>query len=323
MSPLVSIIVPVYNVSDYIERCIHSVISQTYPNIQCIIVDDVTPDDSIEKCKRFIANYDGPVKFKIVHHTINRGLSAARNTGTDEATGDYIYYLDSDDDITPDCIEKLLYFAKEDETIQMVQGNYLMITDGDVKPGKSESCIISNNDDVREMFLIHRKLNEFVWNKLFKRSFIVENNLYNKEGIINEDLLWIFSVIKVLEKAILCKDTTYHYRIRKGSIATSTNSNKQGHSYFIIYDDILHNLTVGKERAELNGFLYNFAYNYAAYRRCEPKLENIFRLYMKQMRLYDCRYGTFVLSTVSFMSRYLDINVILQCLNRLRIMLNR
>lgn len=323
MNNLVSVIIPVYNVSSYIERCLNSVSSQSYNNIECIIVDDATPDDSISKCEKFVANYQGPIRFVIIHHSINRGLSAARNTGTKEASGDYVYYLDSDDDITPDCIEKLLFFVKEDETIQMVQGNYLMVTDGNVKPGKSVSCEILNNDDAREQFLIHRRLNEFVWNKLFKRSFIVDNNLYNKEGIINEDLLWIFSIIKTLKRAVLCKDITYYYRIRKGSIATSTNCKKQGYSYSIIYEEILHNLTEGKEKAELNGFLYNFAYNYAAYWRYEPKLKDILQLYMEQMRLYDCKYATFVLLTVSFMSKYLDINVILQCLNRLRLMLKR
>ena len=84
----VSIIIPVYNVSAYIERCIKSVINQTYYDIECIIVDDATPDDSITKCEQMIAAYDVPIRFSILHHQQNRGLSAARNTGTEVATGE-------------------------------------------------------------------------------------------------------------------------------------------------------------------------------------------------------------------------------------------
>ena len=95
MYPLVSVIIPVYQVSDYIERCLNSVMSQTYKNIECVLVDDVTKDDSVEKCERLIESYHGSMQFKILHHEVNRGLSAARNTGTDAATGEYIYFLDS------------------------------------------------------------------------------------------------------------------------------------------------------------------------------------------------------------------------------------
>ena len=122
MAPLVSIIVPVYNVSEYIERCIYSIISQTYSNIECIIVDDVTPDDSIEKCEKIISTYNGKIEFRIIRREENGGLSAARNTGTIASRGDYLFYIDSDDDISSDCIEKMVSFVSDDESIEMVQG---------------------------------------------------------------------------------------------------------------------------------------------------------------------------------------------------------
>ena len=83
----VAIIIPVYNVSDYIENCMMSVMNQTYDDMECIIVDDATQDDSIDKCYRMIQVYQGPIKFSILHHGKNRGLSAARNTGAEAATG--------------------------------------------------------------------------------------------------------------------------------------------------------------------------------------------------------------------------------------------
>lgn len=122
MSIKVSIIIPIYNVSDYVKRCMKSVMHQSYDNIECIVVDDCSPDDSIAKCEKMIADYHGPINFTILHHQCNRGLSAARNTGTDAATGDYILYLDSDDELTSDCIEKLVRPLLNDPTIEMVMG---------------------------------------------------------------------------------------------------------------------------------------------------------------------------------------------------------
>ena len=87
----VSIIIPVYNVSAYIERCVRSVMRQTYSHIECILVDDATQDDSIGQCKQMIAVYQGPIQFLILSHQQNRGLSAARNTATDAATGEYVF----------------------------------------------------------------------------------------------------------------------------------------------------------------------------------------------------------------------------------------
>jgi len=94
----VSIIIPLYNVKKYISDCLLSVARQTFRGkIECIIVDDCGTDNSVTLAEQFIAGYDGPIEFTMCHHNHNRGLSAARNTGIDVATGDYIYFLDSDD----------------------------------------------------------------------------------------------------------------------------------------------------------------------------------------------------------------------------------
>lgn len=224
---LVSVIIPVYQVSDYVERCLLSVISQTFTNIECIIVDDASPDDSIAKCERLLGKYDGPIKFRILHHNVNRGLSAARNTGTDAATGAYLYYLDSDDEIPLNCIEKLISYVIEDDSIEMVQGRYLRNYAGKEELGKSNEKRLLSNDEVRVQFLKWRKLNYSVWNKLLKRSFIIDNGLYNNEGIINEDLLWTFYLIRHLNNAQLVNDITYYYHIRPNSIQTGVSKKKK------------------------------------------------------------------------------------------------
>ena len=120
----VSIIMPVYQVAPYIGDCLRSVMRQTYRgSMECLIVDDGTKDGSIAIAERMIDAYEGPIQFQIQHHDENRGLSAARNTGTMLATGDYLYYIDSDDEMTEDCMEKLMAVASHDPSIEMVQGN--------------------------------------------------------------------------------------------------------------------------------------------------------------------------------------------------------
>ena len=100
----VSLIIPIYNVSRYLVRCLDSVISQTFRNIECILVDDCGADNSVNIAEDYIKGYQGPVVFKLIHHKYNRGLSAARNTGIDAACGDYLYFMDSDDAIIPETI---------------------------------------------------------------------------------------------------------------------------------------------------------------------------------------------------------------------------
>lgn len=301
---MVSVIIPVYQVSNYVERCLKSVMKQTYTDIECVIVNDATKDDSIEKCERLIEGYSGPITFIILHHNENRGLSAARNTGTDAASGNYLYYLDSDDEITPDCIEKLVSYVIKDDSIEMVQGRYLRISEGEETLGKSDDVRILSNDEARNQYLNWRKLNYAVWNKLLKRSFVVKNKLYNKEGLICEDLLWTFYLIKHLSNAQLCNDVTYYYHIRPDSILTGGSAEKKGQAYVEIFDEILYNLTLSKEQNELKGYQSTFCTVLAEYYRCVPDLRQVLRLYKKLAKQYGCWAVYFTISNVAFVSRF-------------------
>lgn len=135
----VSIIVPVYNAEPYILRCFDSMKNQTYTNIECIFVDDCSTDKSREIIKQQIAAYSGPITFKIIGNEENRGASTARNNGTYIATGDYIYYLDSDDEITENCIETLVNVAKKYPNAEIVQGNTETIPK--LKPSDRKSVV--------------------------------------------------------------------------------------------------------------------------------------------------------------------------------------
>lgn len=124
----VSIIIPVYNVKSYIEKCLQSVMSQTYQgDMECILVDDCGSDNSIKIAEETIAQYTGPISFSIIHHNVNKGLPAARNTGIKHAKGGWLFFMDSDDYISDSCIEKMIAWVEQDSSIQMVIGNTLPV----------------------------------------------------------------------------------------------------------------------------------------------------------------------------------------------------
>lgn len=315
----VSIIIPVYQVSVYIERCIKSVLNQTYQDIECIIVDDATLDDSIEKCEKCIKEYNGPIQFIIIHHGVNRGLSATRNTGTKSATGEYLYYLDGDDYISVDCIEKLVSYALEDETIEMVQGNHIRICDGEEEIKRMGYVRIADNDDARRLFYDLHHIQVYVWNKLLKRSFVVENHLYCKEGIINEDDLWSFYLLKCLRNAYLCDSVTYYYHIRPNSIMTGSDGVCVGNSFVAIYNEILDNLSEKKEREELYGHLYTFCKRYLVYFKDAAALSGTMDLYKKRAVQYRCWLMASILIFV-YLFRFIRKSIsILQKLNIIRL----
>lgn len=324
---LVSVIIPVYQVSDYVERCLKSVMSQTYTNIECIIVDDATKDDSIVKCERLIEEYNDNldlegrrVRFKILHHEVNRGLSAARNTGTKSAEGEYLFYLDSDDYIPANnCIETLIGPFKKNAGLEMVQGNCLTIRDCvERMVYKGKSLHILSNNDVRTQYLSYHHIYISVWNRLMKRSFVEKNGLYCKEGIVHEDHLWMFYLMKYLQNAYLCEAITYYHPIRPGSIVTSTDKATEGNSFQIIFDDILHHLTPDKEKFELQNYLYIFCKRYLMFVDVVPSFHHTSKLYRKRAKQYACWYVYMVLAAIGVISHFGNPSKILGWLNAMR-----
>lgn len=264
----ISIVMPVYGVSAYVERCVRSVMNQTYPNIECIIIDDATPDDSIEKCEHLLADYQGPIRFSILHHEKNRGLSAARNTGTKAATGDYVYYLDSDDELTTDCIEKLARPVLKDASIEMVMGSFVRRTEGTTAPlnlesgKKGKETELSSVEAVRDYWFSRKGINVYTWNKLIKRDFLNQHQLYFKEGILYEDILWFFYAVKYLRHFYSIPDVTYIYYRRPHSITTSMDKAKRARHFSVIYEEMVDHFTEGDSRREAKYYLRGFCFHY-------------------------------------------------------------
>lgn len=263
----ISLIIPVYQVSAYIERCLKSVIKQTYDHFECILVDDDSPDNSIAKCAQMIAEYDGPIQFRILHHEKNRGLSAARNTGLDAATGDYILFIDSDDIISNDCIEKLMTPILEDDSIEMVFGGWMMFTEGQPLTlpvnFKNKKKIFSTQKEVRDYFFNGEKhLINAAWNKLIRKSFLTQYDLRFKEGQLYEDALWTFFVLKHLSHLCSIPDVTYFYCQRDNSICSGTNKEEEARQKSILDEIVSTHFTSGDEGREaaryVNGFLHRY-----------------------------------------------------------------
>lgn len=232
----VSIIVPVYNVEDYIHKCIVSVSEQTYGGpIECILVDDCGKDNSIAIAERFIQSYEGRIQFRIIHREANGGLSAARNTGINNSTGDYLYFLDSDDYIRPDAIDLLVQLADKYVDVDMVQGGVLSVDGGKVSPYCSlkESRLPFYTHDhsfIHDVILRSNRSAATAWNRLVRKDFILQNQLYFVEGILNEDILWKFKLAQTLQSVSFLHDDIYYYVIREGSIVNN-NHYRERHAF--------------------------------------------------------------------------------------------
>lgn len=216
----VSIIIPVYNVSKYLVRCLNSVVSQSYQDLECILVDDCGKDDSVKIANDFIINYQGPISFKLLHHDHNRGLSAARNTGIKAATGEFLYFLDSDDTIVHDAIETLLNLFEKYPAIDFAQGN-ILAEDGRISSYGLKGNIPEYIYDQNEIFRIMlSEITTVAWNRLIRRDFVTKYDLYFPEGYFTEDMYWGFFIAKYAKAIAFTHKGLYVYYINEGSMMT-------------------------------------------------------------------------------------------------------
>jgi glycosyltransferase involved in cell wall biosynthesis len=205
-------------------------------------VDDGSPD----KCPQICDEYAARDNRIITIHKENGGLSNARNVGTSNATGDYIYYLDSDDELPLDSISILVNKLDEFPNSEVIMGEFQSI------PCTSNICFptetsitdyIDDNNWIREHYYrFSKRMPSNAVNKLIKKSFLTENNLYFKKGIIHEDELWSFYLAKKLSKTAFVHKQTYIRYINPNTITTSTNLSKKIEAWGIILKEIFSNL---------------------------------------------------------------------------------
>ena len=226
--PKVSVIIPVYNVEKYLERCVESIRNQTLIDIEIILVDDGSPDNCPQICDEF-AKKDSRIK---VLHKKNGGLSSARNVGLYVATGEYIGYIDSDDYAELDMFEKLYTCARKNE-VDFVMADYWRVQSDGVRKKKSldiRSGLYTKEDINQEIYpiLIMREEVDYgpllsVWHCLYKADFIKKNKLFFDEEIKwSEDCIYSAILGYQAENFYYLKDEyVYNYIQNEGTISTS------------------------------------------------------------------------------------------------------
>lgn len=269
----------------YLKRCLISVLNQTYQgSLECILVNDCTPDDSMKVVHDMLLNYTGKIEMKLLYHEKNRGLSAARNTGIRHATGDYLYFLDSDDEISLNCIETLVDSVLQYPRVDIVQGN-IIVTDPAMKwldISKSNFPVYTEDQNwIRNNML--STIPVTAWNKLIRKQFLLDYDLWFREGIIHEDSHWCLFANEHIRTIAFCTTPTYYYYINEGSIMNSVFKDKSLDSFLIILRDYLQII----KSNELKKYQLVLS-NLAAFRTSNSKLKDS-KLFLKKYRilLYD------------------------------------
>ncbi len=225
----ISVIIPVYNVEEFLEQCLDSVLNQDYKNLEIICVEDCSTDNSLQILEKY-ANLDS--RIKIIKNSCNQGLGLSRNIGFSHATGEYIHYLDSDDwleeksysrlvkklkdlELLPDILHfNFKRFDNEERTFEEVKFNKDVIFEKILNPVK-DACVYEGWE-------------RYAWLKLHKRSFLIENNIYYNDYPAMEDVEQAAQVFVKAKSLCFVDDYIVNYRTkRKGSLVlTATNNIK-------------------------------------------------------------------------------------------------
>lgn len=222
MSKKVSIIIPVFQAENTIENCLNSVVNQNYKNIDVWVIIDGSTDDSEKICNKFETEYD------FIHVVIqkNSGAASARNRGLQLATGDYVYFLDSDDEIMLNCIERLVQ--------NMVICDLLIFefqsqnTKLDVKKGNLKPEFWDKQQTLERMFNVNNRKRKpcsgYLWNKLFKLNIIKNNHIkFDQAAIMWEDMLFCCSYLVFANNILYLPEILYKYNNNSFSISHSLN----------------------------------------------------------------------------------------------------
>lgn len=208
--PLISIIIPVYNVAQFLPRCLDSVLAQTYSNWECLLVDDGSKDTSGAICDEY-ARKDG--RFK-VYHKQNGGVSSARNFALDRAQGDYVTFVDSDDWIKEDCLKDSISEMQKNELDLLQFGYERRDGNGNISYQRHYGTAVLNHTQ----YLEEGKLNVCVWGSVYRRSIIEENHLRFLDGLkLAEDQLFLCSFIVKSRRLKSLSDSYYMYFVNQGS----------------------------------------------------------------------------------------------------------
>lgn len=210
---LISVIVPIYKVEPYLDRCIRSIVEQTYKNLEIILVDDGSPDNCPAMCDAWTAKDS---RIKVVHKE-NGGLSDARNAGLAVATGEYISFIDSDDYIAPEFVAEL-YEAMAQTEADIAECATAYVDETGKVLRQRDTAPVTQMDKLEALrrLVLEDGIYQTVWNKLYRRT-VIEGILFEK-GKHHEDDFWTYQIFDRIEKLAVVDRPMYYYLQRSGSI---------------------------------------------------------------------------------------------------------
>ena len=223
--PKVSVIIPVYNVEHYIDRCLKSVIEQTLEDIEIIIVNDGSTDSSKEIIEKYINKYPSRIKYL---EKENGGLSSARNFALPYARGEYLAFLDSDDYIEKDMYEQM-YNKAIKENADLVECDFIW-----EYPNKKKYDVGKEYTNKKEAI---EKARVVAWNKLYRREIIEKYNLRFPEGLRYEDVEFFYKLVPFIDRIVFVRKCFVHYVQRDNSIANTQNNRTK--EIFYVLDNVI------------------------------------------------------------------------------------
>lgn len=221
MEPKVSILIPVYKAEKYISQCMESVLGQTYKNLEIIIVDDASPDNSIAIAESLIQKTDNKFDVKILHNEKNKGIADTRNMLLDNATGDYILFVDSDDYIEIDAIDSLVNIANKTDC-DIVRCGYFEVKNHQVRTVSQKPW--SNKTDLLKQHISAWDSIEAMWQLLIRRRMIEEHHIRFAKGVnASEDHLMMIKLYFYANSIVESTKPIYYYRIDNEQSVTHVN----------------------------------------------------------------------------------------------------
>lgn len=237
----ITIGIPIYQVEDCLEASLHSALEQTYQNIEYILVDDCSTDGSLAIAKRMIEVSPRKAHVHIVHHDVNKGLGEARNTVIKYAKSDYIYFMDSDDTITNNCIEVLVEKAVENSYPDIVMSGYRQVAiNGEERIVKvvEKEMMLNGNKSILDYYLRHN-IGMTSWNKLYRTEFLHYNEIYNKHRFL-EDRFFLLQELTYAQSILLLSTVTYNYILRGTSITGGLTLTKKSVDWLMFVQQDIH-----------------------------------------------------------------------------------
>lgn len=297
----ISVIVPVYNVEKYLNECIESIIKQTYKNLQIILIDDGSTDNSGTICRNF-ANKDNRIE---VYHLKQAGVSAARNYGIDCVKGEFIFFVDSDDILNENIIRNLYNNINECDIAYC--HSWIFSDFNEIKAinynSKFDSREVTASEFIESMFRdcktgkMNNEYRGHVWDKLFRTEIIKENNIkFDEEIYFNEDRMFIFDYLLNCKKVKILNWIGYYYRIRKDSAMNDKKLTNKQFTEFEAFNKMLQKVETNnnlKNQIKLDICLSS-SERYLCFKKYVQAKEflNLFNKYKLKL-LFDYRIGFF------------------------------